>query len=76
MGGAVVVPVAEIEGEAFLVVDIAVLRILHRSVFPDQVLPVDARQALLGLVQRQDAVMLPEVSPRAARKARRLQNVR
>ena len=62
-GGGVVVPVAEVQGDGLLVVDVAVLGVLHGAVLPYQVLPVNLRQALLGLFQRQYAVVLLQVLP-------------
>ena len=47
--GIVIVPVSEVEGQGFLVVDVAELGVLNGTVFPDKVLPVDHRKALRGL---------------------------
>ena len=56
-GGFVVVPVAEVEGQGVLVVDVAELGVFDGAVVPDEVFPVDQGEAFLRLFQREGAVV-------------------
>ena len=49
-GRAEVVPVAQIESDVLLIINIAELGILHRTVLPYQILPVDHLETLLNLL--------------------------
>ena len=58
---AVGVPVAEVNGEGSLVVNVAELGVLDGAVVPDKVFPVDLGQAFLRLGEGEDAVVAGEV---------------
>ena len=60
LGLPVGVPVAEVEGEGGLVVDVAELGVLDGAVVPDKIFPMDLGQAFLRLVESEGAVMRGE----------------